>query len=137
MALFFSNKPDSVTVSQHAQYQGPENEAAKWNSAIIHLITYTCAFPTVTCQNVFCENSQLSTKLIESLQRCTFNCFGKSQLEGQAICIISARVNRQSFFTHFKKKAQLRANIIIYKKNNGHPSSKGTFWIIILIHKVY
>lgn len=27
---------DSVTASQHAQYQGVETEAAKWNSAVIH-----------------------------------------------------------------------------------------------------
>ena len=29
--------------------QGPETEAAKWNSAIINFIIYTCAFPTGTC----------------------------------------------------------------------------------------
>ena len=43
MALLYSSVPvshDSVTVSQHAQYQDPETEAAKWNSAIIHLIIY-------------------------------------------------------------------------------------------------
>ncbi len=39
------NNYDSVTVRQNAQYQ----EAAKWNSTIIHFIIYTCAFPTVTC----------------------------------------------------------------------------------------
>ncbi len=33
----------SVTVSQHAQYQDPESEATKWNSAIINLIISTCA----------------------------------------------------------------------------------------------
>ncbi len=33
----------------------PETEAAKWNSAIINFISYTCAFHTLTCQNVFCE----------------------------------------------------------------------------------
>ncbi len=44
-----------MTVSQHAQYQDIDAEAAKWNSAIIHFIIYTCAFPTVTCQNVFCD----------------------------------------------------------------------------------
>ena len=26
--------------------------ATKWNSSIVHFIIYTCAFPTVTCQNV-------------------------------------------------------------------------------------
>lgn len=41
------------TVSQHAQCQEPETEAAKWNSAIVDFITYTCVFPTVTCQNSF------------------------------------------------------------------------------------
>ena len=58
MALFCSSVPvshDSVTVSQHTQYQDPETEAAKWNSAIVSFIIYTCAFPTVTCHNVFCE----------------------------------------------------------------------------------
>ncbi len=51
MAVFYLSVPvsqDSVTVSQHEQYQDPETEAAKWNSAIIHFIIYTCAFPTVT-----------------------------------------------------------------------------------------
>lgn len=43
-----------MTVSQHAQHQDPETEAAKWNSAIVHFITYTCDFPAVTCQNVVC-----------------------------------------------------------------------------------
>lgn len=28
------------------------------NSAIINLIIYACAFPTVMCQNVFCEKIQ-------------------------------------------------------------------------------
>ena len=58
MALFFSSVPlsrDSVTVSCHAQYQDPENEAAKWNSAVINYIIYICAFSTVTCQNAFVE----------------------------------------------------------------------------------
>ncbi len=44
MVLFYSSVPlrrDSVTVGQHAQYQDPEPEAAKWNSAIIHFIYYT------------------------------------------------------------------------------------------------
>ncbi len=45
----------SVTVSQHAQHQDPETEAAKWNSAVIHFIIYTCDFPTVSCQNVFLD----------------------------------------------------------------------------------
>ncbi len=40
MAKFYLCVPvshDSVTVSQHVQYQGPETEAAKWNSAIVNL----------------------------------------------------------------------------------------------------
>ncbi len=55
MALFYSSvsvSHDGVTVSQHAQYQDPETEAAKWNSAIIDFIIYTCAFLILTCQNV-------------------------------------------------------------------------------------
>ncbi len=55
MAPFHSRAPvghDSVTASQHAQHQDPETEAAKWNSAIINLIIYTCAFPSAACQNV-------------------------------------------------------------------------------------
>lgn len=47
MAPFHSRVP----VSQHAYYQDRETEAAKW---IIYFI-YICAFPTVKCQNVFCE----------------------------------------------------------------------------------
>ncbi len=61
MALFCSSVPvrhDSVTVSQHEQYQDPETEAAKWNSVIINFIIHTCAFLTVTCQNIFCEKGQ-------------------------------------------------------------------------------
>ncbi len=44
MAPFYSSAPvsdDSVTVSKHARYQGPETEAAKCNLAIIHDIIYT------------------------------------------------------------------------------------------------
>ncbi len=40
MSAFYSSVPVShncVTMSQHAQYQDSENEAAKWNSA-----TLTC-----------------------------------------------------------------------------------------------
>lgn len=36
----------------------PKTEVAKWNSAIIHFIIYTCASPTVTCKNAS-ENSLL------------------------------------------------------------------------------
>lgn len=39
---------DSVRVRQHAQHHNPETEALKWNSAVIHFIIYTSAFPTVT-----------------------------------------------------------------------------------------
>ncbi len=48
MASLYSSVPvshDSVTVNQH---QDPETEAAKWKSAIIHLMMNTCAFPAVT-----------------------------------------------------------------------------------------
>ncbi len=58
MSLFYSSVPvshDSVTVSQHTQYQDPHTGVAKWNLAIIPLINYACAFPTVTCRNVFSE----------------------------------------------------------------------------------
>lgn len=59
MTLLCSSVPlshDSVTESQHAQYQDSETEAAIWNSAIISFIIYTCAFPAfITFQNVFCE----------------------------------------------------------------------------------
>ncbi len=41
-----------MLVWQWAQYQDPETEAAKWNSAIIHFIIYTCAY-TVTHENVY------------------------------------------------------------------------------------
>ncbi len=41
------------SVRQHPQYQDPKTEAAKWNSAIIHFIIYTCAFPTVPFQSIF------------------------------------------------------------------------------------
>ncbi len=46
---------DSVAVSQHVQYQDPETEAAKLNSAIIKCLFYTYTFHAVTCQNVLCE----------------------------------------------------------------------------------
>ena len=47
-----------MTVSQHAQYQDPETESDTWDSAIIHFIIYTCAFPSVNCQNVFWEKKK-------------------------------------------------------------------------------
>ncbi len=42
-------------VNQHTRYQDPETKAATWNSAIIHSIICTCAFPTAACQNVSSE----------------------------------------------------------------------------------
>ncbi len=61
-----------MTASQHEQYKDPETEAAKWNSAIIHFVIYTCVFPAVTCLNVFSDNDQkedlfVSSKLKEKL----------------------------------------------------------------------
>ncbi len=43
-------------MSQRVQYQDLETEAAKWNSAIIHFIIYTFAFPTMTCQMSSCAD---------------------------------------------------------------------------------
>lgn len=39
-------------MSQHAQHQDPEPEAAKRKSAIINVIIYTSDFPSVPCQNI-------------------------------------------------------------------------------------
>lgn len=53
MALFCSAVPashDSVTVTQH------ETEAAKWHSATIDLIAYTCGHLAVTGQNVLASS---------------------------------------------------------------------------------
>ncbi len=58
VVLFYSS------VSQHEQHQDPETEAAKWNSAFIHFIIYTCAFPIEMCQNVF------SVKGVQEWWRC-------------------------------------------------------------------
>lgn len=58
MALSYSSIPishDGVTASQHAQCQYSETKAVTWNSAITNSIIYTCAFTTVTCENVFSE----------------------------------------------------------------------------------
>ncbi len=49
-------------MSQHVQYQDPETAAAKWDVAIIHFIICTCAFPSVTCQNVCSEIGLLVQK---------------------------------------------------------------------------
>ena len=57
VSLFYlsvSKSHGSETVSQHAPYQDPETKAAKWNPAIVNSIIHICAFPFVTCQNVFC-----------------------------------------------------------------------------------
>ncbi len=37
-----------MTESQHEQYQDPETEAAKWNSAVIDFIIYSCAFTAMS-----------------------------------------------------------------------------------------
>ena len=47
-----------MTVWRWASASGsrtPKTEAAKWNCAIINVITYTCALPTLTCQNAIEE----------------------------------------------------------------------------------
>ena len=49
MTQFYSGvpaSPDNGTVSQPEQHQESETEAASWNSAIVHFIIYTRAFPT-------------------------------------------------------------------------------------------
>lgn len=51
LALLYTSAPvshDSMTMSQHVQYEGPETEAVKWNSAIINVIIYPCAFPNLS-----------------------------------------------------------------------------------------
>ncbi len=56
MALFYSSAPaslDSLTVSQHAQYQGPETEVAKWNSAIFAF----CHVMPGSCEKINNKNS--------------------------------------------------------------------------------
>lgn len=40
-----------MTVTQHAQCQHPETEAAQWSSAITKLIIYTFSSSTLSCQN--------------------------------------------------------------------------------------
>lgn len=52
-----------MTVSQLAQNQDSETEATKWKSLVIHFITYTCAFPTVTCQKVLSEKGSVLNSL--------------------------------------------------------------------------
>lgn len=50
LSIFTPSVPviqDSVRVEQHAQYQESETKAAKWNSAIIHVIMYPCAFAAI------------------------------------------------------------------------------------------
>lgn len=49
-----------MKVSQPAQYDDSETEAAKQNSVIIDLINCTCAFPAVTWQDVYCEKGLLN-----------------------------------------------------------------------------
>lgn len=44
---------DSVTVSQHSQYQDPQSEASKWNPAIIDPNIYTCASPAANSLKMF------------------------------------------------------------------------------------
>jgi len=48
----------SVTVSQHAQYQDRESEAAKWNSATTNFIIYLCAL----CDKVKMSWAKLDAK---------------------------------------------------------------------------
>lgn len=41
-----------MPVTQHAQRQATGKSTPKWNSALINVICYTCAFSSMTCQNV-------------------------------------------------------------------------------------
>ncbi len=56
-------KPTTLesTVALTAQRTG-----TKWNSATIHFIIYTCAFLTVTCQNMLCETGILTSSVYET-----------------------------------------------------------------------
>lgn len=59
MALFYlSLQISCVNVSQHAQYWGPDTEAASWNLAIVDFIFMPLIY-TVTCQNFFCVKGLL------------------------------------------------------------------------------
>lgn len=46
----FNSGHDNVTVSQNAQHNDPESEAAKLNSDVIHCIIYSWSCPIATCQ---------------------------------------------------------------------------------------
>lgn len=43
------------SVSQQVQRQDPDTGAAKWKSATISFMIYTCAVSAVTCRHVFSE----------------------------------------------------------------------------------
>ena len=60
--LSYSSVPvnfDSVTASLCDKYQGPETEAGKLNSSIIHFSINTFAFPAVTCQTILSKKQKL------------------------------------------------------------------------------
>lgn len=44
-----------MTIRQLTQYRNTKTEAVEWNSAIIIVLIYTNAFPTVTCRNIIHE----------------------------------------------------------------------------------
>lgn len=52
LAQFNSSVPVSKDSEQH---QDPETEVHTWNEAIVNLVIYTYAFPTVTSKSVFHE----------------------------------------------------------------------------------
>ena len=47
---------DNVTVRQDEQYQDPQTEAAKWNSAIVGFMIYTCSLKRPYCVKSFKQN---------------------------------------------------------------------------------
>lgn len=57
---------DCVTVSQDTQHSDPEDEAAEWDSAIIHFLTDTRHFPTVTSQEAADVNTIMMLLITDS-----------------------------------------------------------------------
>ncbi len=64
-----------VLVGQHAQYQGPETDSPEWNTTLIKVINYTCAFPAMACQYMCFQKGLFMCVTFEksSDQHCTVN----------------------------------------------------------------
>lgn len=93
-----------MTVSQQEQHQALELGTPKWDAANINVISYTCAFQFMTCQNVCCEKCVLYFKclLVFPCKKHVLYCSKTTVLLVWFLKLIRKCCSRRTAPTHWK-----------------------------------